>query len=218
MPDTSKRRGRPKAVPDGSQRIEIVEIASMLFLDRGYGKTTMGDIATSARVSLATIYRFFPRKTELFAAVVANHRQTMIALPGDYTDLPLEEALARIFQIEIDDRAGRQRDILMTMFLVESRQFPELQPILWEQGPEHSSWLLAGWLREQEALGRVRLADPAITATMIMDVVFGAFSLKTSDAPLWPGGTDRVTYLRHCFTILAKGLQPQQHIDAVSQR
>ncbi|ATN36602.1 hypothetical protein ACO34A_22705 (plasmid) [Rhizobium sp. ACO-34A] len=212
--DERRPRGRPKVVADTQQRTAIVDVAALLFLERGYGKTTMGEIAAAAHVSLASIYRFFPGKTDLFAAVVANHRQTMLALPGDYADIPLETALGQIFRIDLDDEAGRKRDALMAMFLVESHQFPELVPILKAQGPEQSITLLQEWLDRQNSVGRVSINDTALAAAMIMDVVFGASSLKTSQTPQWPGGKDRRTYLKQCFALLADGLKPRLSIIA----
>lgn len=209
LPAAARGRGRPKVATDGEQMRAISDIAAQLFLERGYGRTAMGEIAAAARVSLNTIYRLFPGKSELFAAVVASHRQTMLALPGDYDDMALEAALARIFRVDIDDEAVRQREALMTMFLVESRQFPELGPILFAQGPQRSRALLVAWLERQNDLGRTRIADPELAGAMIMDIVFGAASLKTSNLPQWPGGPDRRTYLKQCFTMLANGMTPR---------
>ena len=202
-------RGRPKVASDDEQRDMITDIAARLFLENGYGKTAMGEIAATARVSLTTIYRFFPAKSALFAAVVASHRQTMLALPGDYGDIPVDKALARIFQVDLDDRSARQRDALMTMFIVESRQFPELGPLLFAHGPERSRSLLVEWLDRQNELGRVRIADRTQAAAMIMDIAFGAIALKTSHTPQWPGSLDRRAYLKQCFAILADGLRPR---------
>ncbi|MBP1849455.1 TetR/AcrR family transcriptional regulator [Rhizobium halophytocola] len=193
-------------VPDHAQRDLIAETAWSLFLESGYGGTAMSDVAAKAHVSLRTIYRLFPGKPELFAAVVAIHRRSMLALPGDYDALPVADALARIFQTDLAPEAERQRDALMTMFIVECRQFPELMPILHKEGPESSRRLLADWLERQRNLGRIGFEDADLVAGMLMDVVFGAVALKTSDFPAWPGGRDRWSYLRSCFRIIVEGL------------
>jgi AcrR family transcriptional regulator len=203
------RRGRPKVASDATHREAVTRAAWTCFLERGYGRTTMGDVAAVAHMSLSTIYRFFPSKTDLFSAVVALHRQSMLALPGAYDDLPLDVALGRIFQIDLDDEARRQREALMTMLLVESRQFPELETLLHEHGPQHAQRLLAEWLERQQRLNRLAVSDAGIAAKMLMDVVFGATSLKSTDAPQWPGGDDRPAYLRHCFSMIAEGLKPR---------
>ncbi len=206
---TRRRRGRPKVASDAAQKEAVTRAAWTCLLERGYARTTMGDVAAAAQMSLSTIYRFFPGKTDLFSAVVALHRQSMLALPGDYDDMPLEEALGRIFQIDLDQEATRQRDALMTMLLVESRQFPELSTVFHAEGPQHAHKLLAAWFDRQKARGRLVVPDADVAARMLMDVVFGAMSLKATDAPQWPGGDDRPAYLRRCFAMIAEGMRPR---------
>lgn len=206
---TRRRRGRPKVASDAAQKEAVTRAAWKCLLERGYGRTTMGDVAAAAQMSLSTIYRFFPGKTDLFSAVVALHRKSMLALPGNYDDMPLEEALGRIFQVDLDGEATRQRDALMTMILLESRQFPELSTVFHAEGPQHAHRLLAAWFERQKAQGRLTVADADVAARMLMDIVFGATSLKAKDAPQWPGGDDRPAYLQRCFTIIAEGMRPR---------
>ncbi|MFN4128160.1 TetR/AcrR family transcriptional regulator [Pannonibacter indicus] len=207
QPSSPRRgRGRPKAVDDRQQRGMIVDVAMPLFLAKGYGKTSMNEIAAAAHVSLSTIYRFFPGKQDLFAAIVASHRETMLALPGDYDGLPLDEALARIFRLGLDSEASQRREALMAMFMVEARQFPELMPVMVEHGPKQSKQLLAAWLERQTRLGFAQATDPVAAAGMIMDIVFGAAALKAPGSPIWPEGSERQDYLRRCFRMLADGL------------
>ncbi|MCX8997944.1 TetR/AcrR family transcriptional regulator [Rhizobiaceae bacterium BDR2-2] len=202
-------RGRPKTAPDDTRRKRITAMARNLFLERGYEGTSMGDVASAARVSFSTIYRLFPGKADLFAAVVSLHRHSMVALPGDYDDLPIEDALMRIFRVDIDTDAERERRAVMNMFIAESRRVPELEPILTRQGPAETHALLSAWLERQQACGRIDIADSAIAARMLMDVAFGAPVLKDGWGHQWPGDADRSHYLRHCFSMLAAGLRPR---------
>nr|ASK48474.1 hypothetical protein [Agrobacterium deltaense] len=97
----------------------------------------------------------------------------------------------------------------MTLFIVEGRQFPELAPLVREFGAERSRVLLGEWLERQSALGRVDVPDPQTAAKMLMDVAFGAISLKSEDGPQWPGRENRRDYLRRCFALIAAGLVPR---------
>lgn len=204
-----RSRGRPKVLPDVEQMAAIGEGAWRLFVEKGYAGTTMVDVAATARVSLRTVYRLFPAKLDLFKAVVELHRRSMLALPGDYDDCAIEEALGRIFQIDIDAEADKARTALMTLFIVEGRQFPELGPLVREYGADRSRKLLAEWLKRQSDLGRANVPDSETAAKMLMDVAFGAISLKSEDNPQWPGGGDRSAYLRRCFALIAAGLNPR---------
>jgi len=51
---------------------EVVEAATGVFLRYGLARTTMGDIATAARISRPALYLVFPSKDDVFAAVIRN--------------------------------------------------------------------------------------------------------------------------------------------------
>ena len=126
----SRNRGRPKLASDDTQRLAIVDGARQLFVERGYGRTTTDDVAAQCRISKQTLYRLFPGKAALFAAVVEAHRYSMLALPGDYDALPLEQALAQIFQIDIDPKLDEDRMALLRLVTLETRQHPELEEMM----------------------------------------------------------------------------------------
>jgi AcrR family transcriptional regulator len=102
-PDRAKR-GRPKTLSDSARRAAILVKAREIFLDRGYGGTTTDRVADACGMSKRTIYRLFASKADLFSALVDDHRRTMLALPLEQSqeDLPLDDALAAIFRLDID--------------------------------------------------------------------------------------------------------------------
>ena len=58
-----------------------------VFLRYGYARTTMGDIAEGARISRPALYLVFPRKDDIFAAVIGrmsadNLQEMRTALPA----------------------------------------------------------------------------------------------------------------------------------------
>lgn len=206
---TPRGKGRPKTSSDATRRGQILEVTARLFVEEGYQGVTMAKVAAVARISLSTLYKLFANKTELFAAVVETHRRSMIDLPGDYDELPLAEALGRIFWIDIDAEAERWRSKLVNMMIVESQRTPELAPLFHEGGPGISRALLADWLERQRAAGRLRLADPAIAAKMLMDVAFGIPAPNADGSPTSPDSAQRAAYLRACFTMIVEGLAPR---------
>ena len=50
------------------KRVEIIETAQRRFLDIGYNKTTMAEIADDLSMSAANLYRFFKSKQDIAAA------------------------------------------------------------------------------------------------------------------------------------------------------
>lgn len=76
--DASGRRARAQQTRD-----EIAETAKRLFVERGYGMTTIGDVAEATNVSPETIYKAFGSKRGLLdAAITASIR-------GDTRTIPL---------------------------------------------------------------------------------------------------------------------------------
>src|SRR5215472_11105399 len=75
---------RRKAVAAGmrerkrrQRRDAIIDAATELFQRNGYEQTRMEEIAARADVSPPTLYRYFPRKTELLIAFFWKERERM---------------------------------------------------------------------------------------------------------------------------------------------
>lgn len=199
-------RGRPKVTDDVEQAGHIAAVARGLFLERGYGGTTMNDVAAACRISKRTLYRHYPGKTDLLEAIVEQHRTTMLALPGDYDDLPLTVALEKIFVIDIDEEGDANRAALLRLTIVEAAQYPEVGEIMGRLGADRSKNLLAGWLASQAERGRLDIDDPDSCARILMDMVFGAVVTKKGLGPEWPGLEDRKEWLRRCIRIFVHGV------------
>jgi len=54
------------------RRARIVDAATALLAERDYERIQMREVADAAGVALATIYRYFPSKEQLFATVLAT--------------------------------------------------------------------------------------------------------------------------------------------------
>lgn len=62
-------------VPDRyleERRQEILDAAARVFIDKGYAAATMQEIATECDLAPGTLYRYFPGKADLIAAVVGG--------------------------------------------------------------------------------------------------------------------------------------------------
>jgi AcrR family transcriptional regulator len=67
---------RKRIAPDA--RRELIEgAAARLFADRGYGGTTLDDIAADAHVTKPMVYRHFESKKALYLALLERHRDDM---------------------------------------------------------------------------------------------------------------------------------------------
>jgi AcrR family transcriptional regulator len=78
--DSSHRRARA-----AETRAHVVRVARDLFIERGYGKTTVAEIARAAGVAPETIYAGFGSKATLL------HRAWDITIGGDDEDIAFHE-------------------------------------------------------------------------------------------------------------------------------
>ena len=205
VPDR-RGRGRPKVVADERRRADVLACARETFLALGYAGTTMDAVAGRCRMSKQTLYRLFAGKTDLFAAMVAAHRRTMLDLPRLDDDTPLDQAIAEIFRIDIDPAAERERTAFIHLAMMEAREFPEIADLVHRHGVGASRRLLADWLDAQRTRGCIRLDDVASGARMLMDMIFGAL-MRPGGAPDWPDRAARTAHIRRCIAVFLDGVR-----------
>src|ERR1700757_1485043 len=71
-----------KAVPAKKQ--SVLKAALRLFLEQGFGATSMDAIAREAGVSKATLYAHVKSKEELFAAITASCAERLVSSHPDF--------------------------------------------------------------------------------------------------------------------------------------
>jgi AcrR family transcriptional regulator len=205
----ARARGRPKARSDETERQRIVEFARDLFLDAGYGGTTMDAVAARCGVSKRTLYKLFPAKTDLFRAMVADHRRSMLALPRDPDeDVPLADVLAAIFRLDIEETENRERLAFIRLVLVDSDRFSEIGEAIVEEGAGPAQRLLEDWLGQQQDRGTLRPFPAHAMARMLMDMIF-AVLVKRFPGDQLLTAEERTDHARLCIdTFLHGALQP----------
>ena len=77
------RRDGGREVPAGPKarrtRERILRSAQDVFLERGYQRTSMADVAQAAGVSLGAVYQYFRDRSDLVAAIVQAGLQAMLS-------------------------------------------------------------------------------------------------------------------------------------------
>lgn len=203
------RPGRPKTSSDDDQRSAIIPVALGIFLAKGYEKMTMDDVAHTAGVSKKTVYRLFESKRSLFIAMIERHRTAMVALPGDYDHLSLEDALATIFRLDIAEADDVERMAVMRLMKVEAANNGDVLALLKELAGDRSHAMLGEWLEHQCALGRLAFEDTANASRILLDMIFGAIFKKGGQLCEWPEKASRDAYMRQCISIFVNGCRPR---------
>lgn len=81
----------------------IIEIAKQLFLDRGLQEVQMQEIADAAKIGIATLFRYFPKKELLVITVANSIVEEMDVVITKIIDLPLSayDKMVKIFDYYI---------------------------------------------------------------------------------------------------------------------
>lgn len=68
-PAKAARRGRQRVAQSATTKLAVLEAAARLFIEQGYGATTIDDIVKASGVSVGSIYHQFGGKAEVFVAL-----------------------------------------------------------------------------------------------------------------------------------------------------
>jgi AcrR family transcriptional regulator len=94
-PPSQSPAGRRPRRPAAERRRQILAAARRLFAERGFDATTTRDLAAAADINDALIYRYFPDKHAILAALVDEAIAVFQGLPKppDQAAVPLESLL-----------------------------------------------------------------------------------------------------------------------------
>jgi AcrR family transcriptional regulator len=122
-----RRRGRPPSQQAGLVEDRVLTVATTLFLERGFGRTTLDLVAQQAKVGKSSLYTRYPSKDALFEAVVSTSIRAMFdhmsAVPAR---LDLVERLQAVGEMLIDGMLHPRCVALMRITAAEAGSFPGL--------------------------------------------------------------------------------------------
>lgn len=136
-----------RAMESRQKRAEVLRVARLQFIAKGYLATKMNDIAAAAGVSKRTLYMWHDDKAALFRACVVQGAQQFPA-PEARSGVSAQDTLIA-FALELATCLSEPIHSGMGRLLVrEQHNFPELMA---EARRTHETYLiapLAAWLRE----------------------------------------------------------------------
>ncbi len=159
---------------------ELLQIAGQVFAERGFDGASVNEMAKRANASKGTFYSRYPTKRDLLIAVVSEQSRELESEIADLLNpkLELPEALTgfadRILSIVLS------RTVLANYRVVtlEAQRFPELGRIYYENGAEKVSRYFADYLSSKVREGKLKIANPQITAELFIDSIVGMPRLK----------------------------------------
>lgn len=159
------------------KRRAALDAAVVTFLQNGYDRTTLVQIARNAGISTGTLFKHFPTKAELFGAImeemwdadpsldqpippVGSPRSGLISIGHDYADKLLHPQTEPFFRV----------------IIAEVPRFPELGKALFERGKQPYLEKLNDYLRAEAQAGTLEIKDISLAGRqffgMINDMIF----------------------------------------------
>lgn len=163
------------------KRAQIIDAASRLFVESGYGAVSMDAIAAEANVSKRTVYSHFEDKSSLFMGVMEQHctiiggdrvldddadggiivsAEVAAALPDTSPRTVLTAFCGRFLKILLRTDTIR----LYRVILSEAERFPELARTFNENGPKPLIRRLSGYLSQLDADGILAIPDAEVAS------------------------------------------------------
>lgn len=168
-------------------RERILGAAVDLFSRVGYNGASTRTIARLAEVNEVTIYRYFPRKRDLFLAALESELSRINAqtdLPAQLANAPSARAALNTILLAINDTARRQPAVLRLVQFGALELGENLGPIYRKHLGElldTSVLQLQRWVD----LGHMRCRDPRMLIAALAATVVG---FDTFFSVLWPKG------------------------------
>jgi TetR/AcrR family transcriptional repressor of mexJK operon len=173
------RRGRPR---DASKDEAILVAAGELFMERGYEAVSLDAVAHAAGVSKATIYSRFADKEALFRAVL-DHECSSVVLPPSFMPppgTPVRDTLIAIAEQFIGLVLGDKAMAMHRIIVAECSRAPRVAELFFETAVLATKNRFAGWVRQQNAAGRLAVKDPDGAAWRFLGAVKAEAHLRAS--------------------------------------
>ncbi|OOL18213.1 hypothetical protein AL01_05185 [Bombella intestini] len=173
MTQTEQPAQRPSRNGKGtsSKYEQILQSAGQLFLQQGYERTSMSQIAQLAGVSKGSLYNHFENKADLFTAFFEECSRTRLNTLKSVSQAPqpdlrtaLEQAAATIISLMIDPEAIG----LYRIVVAEANEFPNLADTLWHYGVSRTLTGLSEWFAEKHAAGQLIIKDIDLAAEQFL--------------------------------------------------
>ncbi|NKE63557.1 TetR/AcrR family transcriptional regulator [Lentzea sp. PSKA42] len=140
MPSANRRvepRRKPRQVRAELTRDRILTAAAHVFSEHGYAAGTTNRIAEQARVSIGSLYQYFPNKDAILAELMVRHIDRGAWTTADQLDLSpgtLEPTVRALVRDAIDNHRD---DPQLLRIMIEEAQFSqELQDTITRHGAQ----------------------------------------------------------------------------------
>jgi len=167
-----------KSVP--AKKLAVLKAALRLFLEQGFGATSMDAIAREAGVSKATLYAHVKSKEELFAAITATCAEQLLAAHTAFEhESDIRAALLRFGREHVALLLSPEGAAMYRIVIAEAPRFPELGQAFYEHGPAIRLRALVEYLQKADAAGVLSVDNASLAAGEFVGMLGGTVHLRT---------------------------------------
>ena len=160
---------------------QILTAARELFLNSGYGSTSMDAVAKHAGVSKSTLYAHFENKEQLFGAVVGTVRQRLHDALTSVSTTDERDINKMLCQIGTQFMRYVTEPTSLTIFRVvigELNTFPELGREMYQSGQIVIGGLISDFFRQWTEAGLLNIEDTKLAARQFLTLVKGDLQFR----------------------------------------
>ncbi len=154
------------------RQLQLLEIACRLFSERGFGGTSLRDIAEEAQITKAALYYHFPNKEALFTKIVLESLQALVTTVREACEqAATPEEKVRAFMVTTADCYQQNREgwIASSNAFRTHEESPARTAAL-ALRDEYES-LLRSIIRDGIKAGQFRDVDPAMAGRVLLSSI-----------------------------------------------
>jgi len=180
---TSRRGtgGRPTRKEAERRDARLLDVATTLFMERGFDGTSIDAVAEAAGVSKPTVYARYHDKRDLFAAVLRGRIRLWLAPLSAAAEAQATEASPKSIKTTLHELSRHmlayalapEAGTLQRILSAQAVQFPELAKLAHEEGWLRAVRGVASLLRQSAVRGQIKVDDPELAADMFLNLVLG---------------------------------------------
>jgi AcrR family transcriptional regulator len=153
------------------RQASIIAAAAALFAQKGFNGTTTREIAKTAGISEALVFKHFPTKRALYAAIIAAKSQ-LSQLMASIEEAGEKRDDVRVFTLIAGFRIHRGSDpSLLRLLLFSALEGHELSDMFFRVRHRVFYEFLAGYIARRTREGAFRKVDPLLAAQSFVGMI-----------------------------------------------
>src|SRR3989449_120706 len=165
------QKSRTQRATGQERQASIIAAAASLFAQKGFNGTTTREIAKTAGISEALLFRYFPTKRVLYAAIIAARSQ-LSQLMASIEEAADKREDVRVFTLIASFRIHRGADpSLLRLLLFSALEGHELSDMFFRNRHRVFYEFLAGYIARRTKEGAFRKVDPLLAAQSFIGMI-----------------------------------------------